>query len=136
MPEHIHLLVYPGSSASTIDRLLKAIKRPYSYHIKKLLHERTSTLLRRLTIAQRPGVTTFRFWQEGPGYDRNINQAKTLMASIDYIHRNPVRRGLVERAIDWQWSSARWFERLPYDKNVRVPQLTKLPAEYCGENGS
>jgi putative transposase len=29
---------------------------------------------------------------------------------IDYIHLNPVRRGLVERAMDWRWSSVAAFE--------------------------
>jgi hypothetical protein len=29
---------------------------------------------------------------------------------VDYIHQNPVRRGLVERAADWTWSSAGWYE--------------------------
>jgi putative transposase len=29
---------------------------------------------------------------------------------IDYIHLNPVRRGLVAKAVDWKWSSAGWFE--------------------------
>jgi hypothetical protein len=40
--------------------------------------------------------------------DRNLDHAETVLAAIDYLHRNPVRRGLVERAVDWQWSSARW----------------------------
>ena len=31
---------------------------------------------------------------------------------INYIHLNPVRRGLVERAEDWAWSSARWYAGL------------------------
>ena len=26
---------------------------------------------------------------------------------IEYLHDNPVRRGLVSRAVDWPWSSAR-----------------------------
>jgi len=29
---------------------------------------------------------------------------------IHYIHNNPVRRGLVDRAADWRWSSAAWYE--------------------------
>jgi putative transposase len=33
-----------------------------------------------------------------------------LLAMIEYIHLNPVRRGLVERAVDWKWSSASWYE--------------------------
>ncbi len=32
---------------------------------------------------------------------------------IDYVHMNPVRRGLVARATDWRWSSAGWFEGMP-----------------------
>ena len=28
---------------------------------------------------------------------------------IDYIHLNPVRRGLVERPEDWKWSSFPWY---------------------------
>jgi hypothetical protein len=31
------------------------------------------------------------------------------LGSIDYIHNNPVTRGLVEQATDWRWSSARWY---------------------------
>jgi hypothetical protein len=29
--------------------------------------------------------------------------------TIDPMHLNPVRRGLVERPEDWEWSSARWY---------------------------
>ena len=28
---------------------------------------------------------------------------------IEYLHANPVRRGLVAKAEDWEWSSARWL---------------------------
>jgi putative transposase len=130
MPEHVHLLVYPGPDASRIELLLTAIKRPFSFRIKKLLIESKSPLLKRLTIRQRPGVETFRFWQEGPGYDRNLDNPDTTLAAIDYIHLNPVRRGLVSRATDWQWSSARWYEGLPYDEQIRAPKLARLPAEF------
>jgi len=50
-----------------------------------------------------------RFWQPGGGYDRNITNTNTLRAMIEYIHANPVRRGLVTRAEDWEWSSATWY---------------------------
>ena len=47
-----------------------------------------------------------RFWQRGGGYDRNLTEPHTIWAEIDYLHMNPVRRGLRERAVDWHWSSA------------------------------
>jgi putative transposase len=31
------------------------------------------------------------------------------MSMMEYIHLNPVRRGLADRAVDWKWSSAGWF---------------------------
>ncbi len=34
------------------------------------------------------------------------------------MHLNPVRAGLVEKATDWVWSSARYFE---HGKSVGVP---------------
>jgi REP-associated tyrosine transposase len=130
MPEHVHLLAYPGPNASTIDQFLSGFKRPFSFRIKRLLQEVGSPLLNQLTVHQRPGIEAFRFWQEGPGYDRNFDRVETVLAAIDYIHRNPVRRGLVERAIEWPWSSARWSERLPYSEGLRIPCLKKLPAEF------
>ena len=35
-----------------------------------------------------------------------------------YMHMNPVNAGLVEKATDWAWSSARFFEE---GKPVGVP---------------
>jgi len=91
MPEHVHLLVFPQGTAAGIDQLLKAIKRPFSYRIKGLLEETESPLLRKLSIRQRPGVEAFRFWQEGPGYDRNLVTLETGSAAAAYIHLIPVR---------------------------------------------
>jgi len=34
---------------------------------------------------------------------------EAIHAEIEYIHNNPVRRGLVARAEDWPWSSAAWY---------------------------
>jgi putative transposase len=62
-------------------------------------------------ITRQRGKKTERlFWQSGGGYDRNIDNPKTLWKMIDYIHANPIRRELVKRAIDWEWSSATWYE--------------------------
>ena len=34
---------------------------------------------------------------------------KAIESSIDYIHRNPVERKLCRLAIDFRWSSARYY---------------------------
>ena len=108
MPEHVHLLVNPLQLAPDIGLFLARLKQPFSKQIKQILVESKSPLLDQLTVLERPGKTCFRFWQEGPGYDRNLSNPKAILSSIDYIHTNPVDRGLCKRAADWKWSSARY----------------------------
>src|SRR4051812_27850745 len=53
MPEHVHLLVCPGADAAGIDELLRAIKRPFAFRIKRLLEQSNSSLLKTLDVQQR-----------------------------------------------------------------------------------
>ena len=130
MPEHVHLLVCALQGASGIEDLLRAIKRPYSYRIKRLLEKAGSPLLDALTVRQRAGVQTFRYCQEGPGYDRNLTTERAVRAAIDYIHMNPVRRELCQRATDWKWSIARWYASGTQSNEVGLPRVDGLPAEF------
>jgi hypothetical protein len=57
--------------------------------------------LAELTVTRENGTRESRFWQSGGGYDRNVVKPATVSRVIDYIHFNPVRRGLAERAEDW-----------------------------------
>lgn len=41
----------------------------------------------------------------------SIYSEAMFMQKVNYIHLNPVRAGLVERAIDYRWSSARIWQR-------------------------
>ncbi|MBI2480936.1 MAG: transposase [Planctomycetia bacterium] len=131
MPEHVHLLVFPSRpavDAESISRFLAEVKRPCSLQVKADLMASGSRLLQRLTIRERPDRWVFRFWQEGPGYDRNLNTPTSVMAAIDYIHLNPVRRGLVKQAGLWRWSSARWHLSDGQDVDPCLPRLHRLPS--------
>jgi putative transposase len=86
MPEHVHLLVHPSSFDAKVSRLLARTKQPTSKTIKLLLLESQAPLLDRLMVQERPGKTCFRFWQEGPGSDRNLFSPQAIEASIEYIH--------------------------------------------------
>ena len=48
------------------------------------------------------------FWQSRY-YDFNVFREQKLVEKLDYMHQNPVQRGLVTRAEDWKWSSARHY---------------------------
>lgn len=123
MPEHVDLLVVPQTAKSDISRLLARTKQPASKKIKQLLVNSNSALIEKLTVRERPGKYCFRFWQEGPGFDRNIYSSEAIAASIDYLHMNPVKRGLCEKAIDWKWSSARFYLNEAVDSDL--PDLTR-----------
>ncbi len=106
MPEHIHLLIQPKSHDVSMAKILQSIKGPVAQHV--ILRWRTINANRVLGQITTPNGQ-LRFWQVGGGYDRNVTSQEEMEEKINYIHQNPVRRGLVERATDWAWSSARWY---------------------------
>jgi putative transposase len=108
MPEHVHLLVAPRHAGIEVGRFQGAVKEKTSRHAMAWLEENDPAFLAKLTVREGSRVRR-RFWQPGGGYDRNINSLATLCEMIEYIHMNPVRRGLVDRPQDWKWSSAAWY---------------------------
>ena len=123
MPEHVHLLIRPRRDDYRLAPILAGLKRPVAARAKEYLTSiGNAEWLKRLTV--REGTeTVFRFWQPGGGHDHNLWNDRPIRNVIDYIHANPVRRGLVERPTDWPWSSARAWAG---DPGVPVP-IDPLP---------
>ena len=109
MPEHVHVIVWPRERDYQIRLIRTALKVPVQRRALAFLRRQAPAFLQRLRDRQPNGKVHDRFWQRGGGYDRNITDATTLRTMIEYIHNNPVRRGLVEQATDWPWSSARFY---------------------------
>jgi len=82
MPEHVHLLVNEPPEI-LLGQFLKVFKQAASRELKG---ERE------------------RFWQRRY-FDANIRGEEARSEVIQYIHRNPVKRGLVERPENYRWSS-------------------------------
>jgi putative transposase len=108
MPEHVHVLVYPGEAPERMARFLQSLKERVARKAIRHLESNAAEWLARVTVREGPR-RRHRFWQPGGGYDRNLKSTLVLRAVSDYIHANPVRPCLVARAEDWQWSSARWY---------------------------
>jgi len=83
MPEHVHLLISEPerSKLSVTIQMLKQIAS------------------QRLHAQPLP-----RFWQVRY-YDFPVWSEAKRIEKLRYMHRNPVKRGLVQRPEDWQWSS-------------------------------
>lgn len=83
MPEHVHLLVSEperGNLATALQMLKQIVSGELGDH------------------DGRPFWTT-RY------YDFNVWTDKKKIEKLRYMHRNPVKRGLVKKPEDWAWSS-------------------------------
>lgn len=104
MPEHFHLLLRPRmTGGQTVTQILRRLKSPFARRVIARWRELDAAVLARITTDATGAV---RFWQTGGGYDRNIHSDEEFIEKIEYIHANPVRRGLVVRPADYRWSSA------------------------------
>ncbi len=102
MPEHIHLLLTEPEvrSPSTVMQVLKQRSARALLPVRKRKDRRQREL-----FAEEPRRA---FWQER-FYDFNVWTAKKRIEKLRYMHRNPVKRGLVESPEQWRWSSYRFY---------------------------
>ena len=110
MPEHVHLLILPNDGTE-IQVILKSLKLSVGKTASKWVKENSPEFLPKMTEIKPNKDKTIRFWQRGGGYDRNIFSIEEIYEKINYIHKNPVRKGLVNHPEDWVWSSYRAYEK-------------------------
>jgi putative transposase len=87
MPEHVHLLI-SEPERSALARVLQMLKQNTAHQLRP--PEGSPFWL--------PRYYDFNVWSE----DKRVEKLR-------YMHRNPVKRGLVERPEDWMWSSFRHY---------------------------
>ncbi len=107
MPEHVHLLVFPRRSHEEVGPILKSIKQSVTRSSDLYLRSQGKPKPHSMADRAPNGTVIYRFWQRGAGYDRNLYTNEAICASIEYIHANPVRRGLCKSPLEWEWSGAR-----------------------------
>ena len=110
-----------------MSRFPQAVKEPVARKAIRYLQDNAPKWLARVTMREGQRQRR-RFWQPGGGMT-GITSTEALRAVIDYIHANRVRRGLVARAEDWEWSSARWYAGL---RPVKLEMDQAVLAELAG----
>jgi len=110
MPEHVHLMLWPTTRSYSIAAVLTTLKQSVSKRALLFVRARAPKFLEQMADRLPDGAARYRFWQRGGGYDRNVTEPTTIWTEIEYIHANPVRRGLCNRPTDWIWSSAIEYE--------------------------
>jgi putative transposase len=108
MPEHIHLLMSePGRG--TPSTVMQVLKQRYARRV----------LRRRKRSGAQGGLWPHpeqQVWQRR-FYDFNVWSARKRIEKLRYMHRNPVKRGLVLEPEQWEWSS---FRSYAYRERGRV----------------
>jgi len=64
-------------------------------------------------------------WDHHPNA-KLIPNEEMFLQKVKYVHQNPVRAALVERAEDYRWSSARWWAGKPSDDEPLVIDKDKI----------
>ena len=104
MPEHVHLLISePRRGDPSV--VMKALKQGFARRLLGRLRRRNN--LKQLSLWQAP-VELGRIWQPR-FYDFVVFSEKKRVEKLRYMHRNPVKRGLVLEPEQWIWSSSRHY---------------------------
>ena len=101
---HFHAIV----AAPGLSRVLADLKRHTARRIVEHLQEKhCDWLLRELRYQRAPTKTesVHQVWQEGSHPEAVVTDA-IMLQKLEYLHNNPVKRGLVASPEHWRYSSA------------------------------
>ncbi|MFZ3265031.1 MAG: transposase [Terriglobales bacterium] len=115
MPEHVHLLLSEPAKAPLAEALhylklsFSKLSRPLRPASAQVSAQKTGANLghRQPNSNRQPNPDyqdSSSFWEKRY-YDRNVRDYREFTVKLRYLHRNPVKRGLVRTPEDWKWSS-------------------------------
>ena len=107
MPEHIHLLISEPNvgTPSTVMQVLKL-------RVSRAMHRRgrRPRSEQQILLDVAPVPKHQPFWQRR-FYDFNVWSSNKKNEKMNYMHFNPVKRGLVTHPKDWLWSSNSFYSK-------------------------
>jgi REP element-mobilizing transposase RayT len=108
LENHLHIVLRSDDLRKSIELFKKFTAREI---LNILRRENATTILDQLAFYKKAHrkEKSFQIWEEG--YQPKLIQSETMLKmKIDYIHYNPVKRGYVDKAIHWHYSSARDYK--------------------------
>ena len=144
MPDHLHAIVWWDNEHRpelTISRLMQSIKGSVARRIiddifelptkQRSIEDRLDVLRRNLTLSsiqrhddphnrRHHRNLCYKIWQTS-FHDFNIVSLDKLNEKLIYIHENPVRAGLCEKAEEYPFSSAWYYAGLEKPKGFTAP---------------
>jgi putative transposase len=102
MPEHFHMLI-TEPEVGTPSTVMQVLKQRTAHGLLPRRKRRDSRQQRLFPDEERRAFWQVRF------YDFNVWSTRKRVEKLRYMHRNPVKRGLVESPEQWRWSSYRFY---------------------------
>ena len=149
MPEHVHLLVSEPEDGTLADAM-HYLKLSFSKRARSLMEAQVSVQKMDANLGHQhqqpdanPSASSGQalghqhqhqtnefehetFWQKRY-YDRNVRSVREFGIKLRYLHRNPVKRGLVADPGDWKWSSFRHYA-------FREVGVVEIESEWTGRD--
>ena len=97
LPDHFHLIISP-QRAQAYPYIIKTLKQYFSMHCPAEAYQHIQQSASRIRKGYKP------IWQKRY-YEHTLRNEEDYRLRFDYIHYNPVKHGLVDKAIDWKHSS-------------------------------
>jgi len=123
MPDHIHIVTDGSRKPSDVLRFLNGISARRAIDYLKAKGFQGS--LDKLRHEVKPRQYKHPLWEHHPDAFLLTSEA-TFMQKVNYIHQNPVRAGLVERAEDYLYSSARIWRKYPLENEPLKVDIDKI----------
>lgn len=111
MDNHIHLICH---SEKDLSELIRCMKSYMAKEIIKLLKVDSRTWILDLLKLYKKDYkfeSEYQMWEEG-SHPEQILSYEMLNQKAEYIHYNPVKRGIVYQPEDWYYSSSRNIHNL------------------------
>jgi len=105
MPEHFHLMLYIEKGWQ-LFKIMEELKRYTSKQILKQLKNEKKVKLLSFFKSKASGKEKHKVWEEG-FRSLGIYSKRIFDIKMNYIHNNPVKRGLVKKPEDYLYSSFR-----------------------------
>ena len=123
MPNHLHLLTNQPATSADVLRYVKGItgRRVIDY-LKEKNYQSSLGKLRHLEWKREH---KYSLWQQEKNVFSIFSEA-VFMQKVNYIHLNPVRAGLVEKATDYRWSSARIWQKCPMEQEPLMVDIDRI----------
>jgi putative transposase len=123
MIDHLHILTDQPKPTSEVLRVLKGITARRLIDFLKNRNHQSSLEKLRHEVQNRN--YKYSLWQT----EKNvlpIFSEGMFMQKVNYIHNNPVRASLVEKATDYRYSSARIWRRCPFDDEPLLMDIDRI----------